>query len=99
MPTITSGDCAMWKWKSVRWLESSRTRKLLGSRSKSRKPSRQLGVEPLEDRCVPATHVWSGAAALTGDPNWSNALNWSAGEAPAVDEVGPIDIMLPAGII
>jgi len=43
-----------------------------------RKPARStLRVEALEDRCVPATHTWTGAV----DGNWSTAGNWQLSNA------------------
>jgi len=48
--------------------------------------TRRMAVEALEDRCVPATHVWTGALT-PGNLNWSPATNWSGG-APTSNELG-----------
>jgi autotransporter-associated beta strand protein len=41
-------------------------------------------LEVLEDRLVPATHVWSGASAGHSE-NWSDPRNWSSGGSPGGD--------------
>jgi autotransporter-associated beta strand protein len=40
-------------------------------------------VELLEERCVPATHTWTGAA---GDGLWSTAHNWEGDSQPTTAE-------------
>src|SRR5262249_48130556 len=47
-------------------------------------------LEGLEQRFLPNSTVWTGAA---GDSNWHTALNWSTGSVP-----GPADdAVIPAG--
>jgi autotransporter-associated beta strand protein len=40
-------------------------------------------LELLEERCVPATHIWTGAAS---DGLWSTAHNWEGDSQPATAE-------------
>ena len=47
--------------------------------------------EQLEDRSVPATHVWSGAV----NANWSTAGNWSSGGVPTSNEAGGTIVEIP----
>ncbi len=83
----------------LRWLRSRQTRKPADHRPVRRRYSVRPRLEHLEDRWVLASHTWSGVAAVAGDPSWSNSLNWSVGGAPAVGELGPVDLTFPAGIL
>jgi hypothetical protein len=52
-----------------------------------RRPSpqrRRPRLEALEDRLVPSTDIWTGAALI--DPSWRNPLNWSANAIPAAND-------------
>src|SRR5262249_47798488 len=44
---------------------------------KPRRPVRPM-LESLEDRCTPASHLWTGAVSTL----WSNPSNWRAGGTP-----------------
>src|SRR5437870_281774 len=56
----------------------------IGTRSMAATKSRCFHLEELEDRTVPATHIWSGA---TSGGVWSTAANWNGGK-PTNNEVG-----------
>ncbi len=69
---------ASFSWS--RWLRSI----VRPEKKPYRRPrSRRLRLEELEPRLAPASFVWSGGAALAGDPSWSNPLNWVGGVAPS----------------
>ena len=46
--------------------------------------STRLALECLEDRSVPATHVWTGGALSN---NWTNNNNWNIGAPNSADDV------------
>src|SRR5262245_947991 len=56
----------------------------------SKRPFRDLFVEELESRIVPATRIWDGGGA---DALWSNPQNWSGNVAPQPED----NLLFPAG--
>src|SRR3954449_10283347 len=56
------------------------------SHAKAARKSRstRLTLEVLEDRRVPATHVWTGGALSN---NWTNNNNWNIGAPNSPDDV------------
>lgn len=53
-------------------------------------------LEMLEDRLVPAFHVWNAAG---GNTNWSNPNNWQGDVAPVNGEAGDIQLLFPANAL
>src|SRR5262245_49562992 len=56
------------------------------------RPRWQPMLESLEDRCTPATYIWTGAASAL----WSDPANWAGHVAPGTD-YDPPDLVFPAG--
>src|SRR5437588_5375412 len=82
----------------LRWLHDVRMRLITGrqggnKRARCRKRAeRQLGIEALEERSVPATVSWVNAAG--GD--WGTGANWSTGTLPGAGDDAVIN--LPGGV-
>ena len=62
----------------------------MASRSQQRRCT--LHVTRLEDRTVPATHIYTNAGVTF---NWSEAANWDAAGAPTTGEVGGTIVVFP----
>ncbi|HEV2946861.1 MAG TPA: autotransporter-associated beta strand repeat-containing protein [Gemmataceae bacterium] len=55
-------------------------------RGHARKPQFfRPSLEPLEERALPSTNIWTAGAA--SDHNWNTGSNWSLGHAPIVGEI------------
>lgn len=63
-------------------------------KSRSRYHRHLLNLERLEDRTVPATHVWQGPVS---GGLWSNAANWTNG-VPTANEAGGTIVQFDGGI-
>jgi large repetitive protein len=85
----------MHRFSWSRWLRS-----LLRPEGKaSRKRTRHLKLEQLENRLAPASFTWSGALALqTGNRDWSMGSNWQGNVAPTGSTASLDSLIFPAGL-